>query len=110
MISKNYRVIHAKVGNQHGFRLPSAFFKDFPHLAKASGYLEVVSPNTLLIRLDTQDVESDEEDSLMMSLFLDFLMKDIIQNPSKLVPYTQETSDYMDDLLADVKIDEDEDE
>lgn len=109
MTSKNYRITHAKVGNQDGFRLPNAFFKDFPHLAEASGYLQVVSQNTFLIRLDTEDVESDEEESLMMSLFLDFLMKDIIQNPSKLVPYTQEMSDYMNDLLADVTIDEDED-
>lgn len=38
----------------------------------------------MAIRLDTEDIESDEEDSLMMSLGLDFLMKDIIQNPSKL--------------------------
>ncbi|GJD15182.1 hypothetical protein RIVM261_001380 [Rivularia sp. IAM M-261] len=110
MASKTYRVTHAKVGNQDGFRLPGGFFKDFPHLAKVSGYLEVVSENTLLIRLDTEDVEENEEDSLMMSLFLDFLMKDAIQNPSKLVPYTQEMSDYMDELLADVTIDEDEEE
>jgi antitoxin PrlF len=41
----------------------------------------------------------------MISLFLDFLMKDAMQNPSKLVPYTQEMSDEMDDLLADVVID-----
>jgi antitoxin PrlF len=108
MTGKNYRITHAKVGNQDGFRLPNAFFKDFPHLASSSGYLEVVSPNTLLIRLDTEDVEPNEEESLMMSLFLDFLMKDVIENPSKLIPYTQETSDYMDDLLADVTIDEDE--
>lgn len=43
-----------------------------------------------------------------MSLFLDLFMKDIIQNPSKLVPNTQAISDYMDNLLADVTIDEDE--
>lgn len=42
---------------------------------------------------------------IMMSLFLDFLMKDAMQNPSKLVPYTQEMSDEIDDLLADVVID-----
>ncbi|BAY74744.1 hypothetical protein NIES25_11580 [Nostoc linckia NIES-25] len=42
---------------------------------------------------------------LMMSLFLDFLMKDAMQNPSKLVPYTQEMSNEMDDLLTDVVID-----
>ena len=42
---------------------------------------------------------------IMMSLFLDFLMKDAIQNPSSLIPYTQEMSNEMDDLLADVVID-----
>ena len=35
----------------------------------------------------------------MMSLFLDFLMKDAIKNPFKLVPYTKEMSDEIDDLL-----------
>ncbi|WP_292792681.1 hypothetical protein [Nostoc sp. NMS7] len=40
-----------------------------------------------------------------MSLFLDFLMKDAMHNPSELIPYTQEISDDMDDLLADVVID-----
>jgi antitoxin PrlF len=44
-------------------------------------------------------------ESIMMSLFLDFLMKDAIKNPSKLVPYTKEMSDEMDDLLADVILD-----
>lgn len=48
----------------------------------------------------------DETESIMMSLFLDFLMKDAVNNPSKLVPYTKEMSDEMDDLLADVILDE----
>ncbi|MBD2603651.1 hypothetical protein H6G81_03695 [Scytonema hofmannii FACHB-248] len=39
------------------------------------------------------------KESIMMSLFLDFLMKDAIKNPSKLVPYTKEMSDEIDDLL-----------
>lgn len=41
----------------------------------------------------------------MMKLFLDFLIKDAMQNPYKLIPYTQEMSDEMDDLLADIIID-----
>jgi antitoxin PrlF len=106
MTVKSYRVTHAKVGNQDGFRLPRAFSKDYPHLANASGYLEVLSDNTFLVRLETDNVdEVDEEEGIMMSLFLDFLMKDAMENPSKLVPYTQEMSDEMDNLLADVVID-----
>ncbi|MBC1240053.1 hypothetical protein [Nostoc sp. 2RC] len=106
MAGKSYRVTHAKVGNQDGFRLPRAFSKDYPHLANASGYIEVLSDNTFLVRLETDNVdEVDEDEGIMMSLFLDFLMKDAMQNPSKLVPYTQEMSDEIDDLLADVVID-----
>jgi antitoxin PrlF len=107
MADKNYRITNAKVGNQDGFRLPRAFSNDFPHLVNASGYLQVLPDNTLLIRLDTEDVDNaDDDESLMMSLFLDFLTKDAIQNPSKLVPYTQEMSDKINDLLGDVTVDE----
>ncbi|WP_392533520.1 hypothetical protein [Nostoc sp. C117] len=106
MTIKIYPITHAKVGNQDGFRLPRAFSKDYPHLANASGHIEVLSDNTFLVRLETDNVdEVDEDEGIMMSLFLDFLMKDAMQNPSKLVPYTQEMSDEMDDLLADVVID-----
>ncbi|WP_373528179.1 hypothetical protein [Nostoc sp.] len=106
MAVKSYPITHAKVGNQDGFRLPRAFSKDYPHLANASGHIEVLSDNTFLVRLETDNVdEADEDEGIMMSLFLDFLMKDAMQNPSQLVPYTQEMSDEMDDLLADVVID-----
>ncbi|MEH2348092.1 MAG: hypothetical protein V7K55_08830 [Nostoc sp.] len=106
MAVKSYPVTHAKVGNQDGFRLPRAFSKDYPHLANASGHIEVLSDNTFLVRLETDNVdEADGDEGIMMSLFLDFLMKDAMQNPSKLVPYTQKMSDEMDDLLADVVID-----
>lgn len=65
----------------------------------------MLSDNTFLVRLETDSVdEVDEDEGIMMSLFLDFLMKDAMQNPSKLVPYTQEMSDEIDDLLADVVI------
>ncbi|HAA28466.1 MAG TPA: hypothetical protein DCE56_13280 [Cyanobacteria bacterium UBA8553] len=108
MAAKSYSITPAKVGNQDGFRLPRAFSKDYPHLAKASGQIEVLSDNTLLVRLDVSNAEEEEEEdeSLMMSLFLDFLMKDAVKNPDKLVPYTQEMSAEVDELLADVVLDE----
>ncbi|MFN9400796.1 MAG: hypothetical protein ACK57R_12555, partial [Dolichospermum sp.] len=74
--------------------------------ANTSGYIEVLSDNTFLVKLDTKDVaENNEDESIMLSLFLDFLMKDAIQNPSQLVAYTQEMSAEIDDLLADVVLD-----
>ncbi|MBD6614528.1 hypothetical protein FNW02_01230 [Komarekiella sp. 'clone 1'] len=105
MAVKSYPVTHAKVGNQDGFRLPRAFYKDYPHLANASGHIEVLSDNTFLVRLETDNVDEVDDEGIMMSLFLDFLMKDAMQNPSELISYTQEISDEMDDLLADVVID-----
>ncbi len=44
----------------------------------------------------------DETESLVMSLFLDALMKDAIKHPDKLVPYTEEMSAEVDELLANV--------
>ena len=41
-----------------------------------------------------------------MSLFLDFLIKDAMKNPEKLIPYTEEMSQKIDDLLTDVKLEE----
>lgn len=58
--------------------------------------------------MNSQNISLTPANSVTMGLFLDLLIKDIIQNPAKLVPYTKEMSDYMDDLLADVKIDENE--
>ncbi|WP_013325801.1 hypothetical protein [Gloeothece verrucosa] len=37
-----------------------------------------------------------------MSLFLDTLMTEAIKDPSSLVPYTEEMSQEMDELLEDV--------
>lgn len=106
MTDKIYPIAHAKIGTQDGFRLPRAFSKDYPNLVNASGYIEVLSENTFLVRLDTEEMDNaDETESLMLSLFLDFLMKDAIKNPSKLILYTQEMSDEMDNLLADVELD-----
>jgi len=56
--------------------------------------------------LDTGNIEDDEEaESLIISIFLDTLIKDAMKNPSQLVPYTEEISAEVDKLLADVVLD-----
>lgn len=105
--NKNYSISPAKIGNQDGFRLPRAFSKDYPHLVAASGHVEVLDDNTLLVRLDPNETSEEEDsESLTMSLFLDALMKEAIHNPSSLVPYTEEMSEEISSLLSDVTIDE----
>ncbi|MGB3203793.1 MAG: hypothetical protein WBB28_02255 [Crinalium sp.] len=56
--------------------------------------------------LDTGNIEDDEEaESLIISIFLDTLIKDAMKNPSQLVPYIEEMSAEVDELLADVVLD-----
>ncbi len=105
--NKNYSISPAKIGNQDGFRLPRAFSKDYPHLVAASGYVEVLDDNTLLVRLDPNETSEEEDsESVTMSLFLDTLMKEAIKEPSSLVPYTEEMSEEISELLSDVTVDE----
>ena len=106
--NKNYSISPAKIGNQDGFRLPRAFSKDYPHLVAASGDVEVLDDNTLLVRLESTltSEEEDDSESLTMSLFLDTLMKEVIKEPSSLVPYTEEMSEEISELLSDVIVDE----
>jgi antitoxin PrlF len=107
MKRKSYPISPAKIGNQQGFRLPRAFYQDYPYLTETSGQIEVLNDDTLLIRLEAKKSENqEEEDSLMMSLFLDFLMKDGIKNPDQLIPYTAEMSTEIDDLLTNVELEE----
>ena len=105
MPSKRYNAAWAKIGNASGFRLSAGFFKDNPQFARASGEVEVVGPNTLLVRLQPQSSEQDE-DELMLSLFLDFLMKRVLSNPDEEVEaYTEAMAAEDDELTAGVVLD-----
>jgi antitoxin PrlF len=104
---KQYSISPAKIGSQDGFRFPRSFSQDHPELIAASGYVEVLSDDTLIIRLNPIEKEDEEDENVTMSLFLDFLMKLAMENPNSLVPYTEEMSQEANELLAGVEIDED---
>jgi antitoxin PrlF len=110
MVPKNYSISPAKIGSQDGFRLPKAFSHDHPHLVSAKGYIEMVDQHTFLVHFDPDDEleEESEEESLMLKLFLDTLMKFAQDKPDSLKPYTQQMADEIDELLAGVTVDEDE--
>ena len=105
--NNNYPVSPAKIGNQDGYRLPRAFSKDHPELVGASGHVEVLDENTLLVRLNPVEKTEEDKDDVMMSLFLDFLMKSAIEEPNSIVAYTENMSQEANELLAGVEIDED---
>ena len=105
--NNNYPVSPAKIGNQDGYRLPRAFSKDHPELVGASGHVEVLNENTLLVRLSPVKKTEEDRDDVMMSLFLDFLMKSAIEEPESLIAYTNQMSIEANELLAGVEADED---
>lgn len=106
MTNPTYPLAPAKIGNASGFRLPASFYRDHPQFINAAGWIEVLSDDTVLIKLEPQPIEpiSDSKD-LMLSLFLDFITKNALTNPENLEAYTEEMSDDDDELLAGVVID-----
>ena len=60
--------------------------------------------DTLLARLQPQSFEQDE-DELMLSLFLDFLMKAALSNPDEVEAYTAVMATEDDELTAGVVLD-----
>jgi antitoxin PrlF len=109
MTNPTYPLAPAKIDNASGFRLPASFYRDHPQFVNATGWVEVLSDDTILVKLEPQSIgpASDSED-LMLSLFLDLITKDALTNSQNLEAYTQEMSDDDDDddeLLAGVVID-----
>ena len=107
MSSKTYSISPAKIGNSTGFRLPASFYRDNPQFANATGWVEVVAQDTLLIKLEPSSPESEDEDNeLMLSLFLDFITKDALKHSDRLEAYTEAMAKDDDELLAGVELDQ----
>jgi len=104
MSTKRYNVSWSKIGNSAGFRLENEFFKDNPQFAKVNGEVQVINADTLLVRLNPAQLEQ-EQDELMRSLFLDFVMAEALHNPNELERYTQEMASLDDELIAGVVLD-----
>jgi antitoxin PrlF len=106
MTNPIYPLAPAKIGNASGFRLPASFYRDHPQFVNATGWVEVLSDDTVLVKLEPQPIEPvSESDDLILSLFLDLITKDALTNPENLEVYTQEMSDEDDELLVGVVID-----
>lgn len=102
----SYSASWTKIGNSAGFRVAGQFFKDNPQFAGAKGEVEVIDSNTLLVRLESQELEQ-AEDEQMLSLFLGFLTKQALANPEKEIEtYTVEMAAEDDELIAGVEIDD----
>jgi antitoxin PrlF len=106
-MNKTYNLRTTRIGNSNGFRLPAEFYRDNPQFADADGWIEVISEHTAIVSIEPTAVEDDEEqeNSLMMRLFLDFAIAQSLKNQD-LEPYTTAQSATARELIADVKLDD----
>jgi antitoxin PrlF len=106
MSNKSYKVTWSKIGNSSGFRIENAFVKDNPQFAETKGEVQVINSDTLLVRLQPKKIDQEqEEDELMLSLFLDFVMENALRNPDEIEKYTEEMAAEDDELIEGVIID-----
>ncbi|KAF3887278.1 MULTISPECIES: hypothetical protein [Nostocales] len=104
-MSNSYSIRSTKIGNSAGFRLPAEFYREHPQFANANGWIEVLSPDTAIVRIVPQS-EDDAEDSLLMKLFLDFALTEALKN-NTLQPYTTEMSEAAHKLIEGVELEDD---
>ncbi len=102
MPKKVYKAAWAKIGNSSGYRLSGNFFKENPQFADVGGTVQVIDSDTILIRRDVQEQTSQDEDELMLSLFLDFLTRQALLETSEIEAYTEAMSAEDDELMAGV--------
>jgi antitoxin PrlF len=105
MSRKTYKASWAKIGNSSGYRLSSSFFKENPQFAEAGGTVQVIDSDTILIRRAAQAQQDQDEDELMLSLFLDFLMRQSLTNLSEIEAYTEAMAAEDDELIVGVEVD-----
>jgi antitoxin PrlF len=105
-MSKTYKLKYTQIGNSKGFRIPAEFYRDRPEFA-ADGWIEVISDNTAIIRVEPTIVDTDEEadNELIMRLFLDFALNESLKK-GDLHAYTVEEAARNMELIAGVELDD----
>lgn len=108
----SYRGKITTTGKSEAIRFDKALFKSLPAFRQRAGVrAHVLGPHTLLVTLDEPagETQSDEaQRDPVMSAFLDFLERDMLQNPQNLTPFTEADVDRMRELVAGVEVGADE--
>lgn len=105
-MGKLYEAKWAKIGNSSGYRLQAEFFKENPHFAECGAIVQVIDEDTVLLRRIKTEEEEQEDDELMLAAFLNFAMKQGLENND----FVQDTPDDIaldDELMDGVVLDED---
>jgi antitoxin PrlF len=105
-MNKTYSLRNTQIGNSNGFRLPREFYRENPQFADADGWIEVISDNTAVIRIQPSEINNEDlDDGLMLRLFLDFALAQTLEHKD-LKPYTPEMSALATSLIEGVELDD----
>jgi antitoxin PrlF len=105
-MKKTYNLRNTKIGNSNGFRLPANFYRDYPQFVDADGWIEVISDDTAIIKIEPVNRQDEDIDNdLMMRMFLDFAIAQALKNQD-LEPYTLEISAIAKSLVDGVELED----
>lgn len=104
----SYRGKITTTGKSEAIRFDKALFKSLPAFRQRAGVrAHVLGPHTLLVTLDepAADAPLDEaERDPVMSAFLDFLERDMVENPQSLTPFTEADVTRIRELVEGVEV------
>lgn len=95
-----------RTGNSRGFRFESALFASHPEFASGDLEAHVIAPGRLLVR--TRRESGKDESDPVLDAYLAFLGEQISVRPEMLRPLTEMDIAGLDELLAGVAYDENE--
>lgn len=89
----SYRGKITTTGKSEAIRFDKALFKSLPAFRQRAGVrAHVLGPHTLLVTLDEPAAGApldEAERDPVMSAFLDFLERDMLEHPERLTPFTE---------------------
>jgi antitoxin PrlF len=111
LVMASYRGKITTTGRSEAIRFDKALFKSLPAFRQRAGVrAHVLGPHTLLVTLDEPAAEAppEAERDPVMSAFLDFLERDMIENPQTLTPFTEADVPRIRELVEGVEVRDEE--
>ena len=106
----SYRGKITTTGRSEAIRFDKALFKSLPAFRQRAVSRPCAGTHTLLVTLDEPAAEAppEAERDPVMSAFLDFLERDMIENPQTLTPFTEAEVPRIRELVEGVEVRDEE--
>jgi hypothetical protein len=104
-----YTVRATTSGKQHALAMSKRLVDDHPEFARGRFVAHVVAPGHMLVSTQDVDEAEDGDESPVLDAFLAFLGEQMRAHPEMITPFTRADVEGLDELLAGVEADRDED-